>query len=618
MKFRISGKGLVIGLLAACACILPFKGQTAYAMTTKEIQQKMDDYCRIIRANYSTPHWNANKSESQLKDAINRGDLLFGVTGNACSGRGNNHVRETGGCVSNKFNNQAQCLGFSKYFEYYLYGDYPRTVASDVLNGKTQDGFIFYKKGDNYPGLLPGDYILWTTTPHAAIVYEVKDGTIYVVDCNTGSDPCVIHLEAKIWIPNASGKDILDGNETSFKSLYDAGKAYIARRTDTTVCNHAFLFVNDDTVKCKNCGAVYIDDQIPLIPVNDYMDVTGLNQSSKTAPAHKTYFGGSTITNRYKKGDSVYVIGYAYNGYGNKWYKLSDGDWLTGSYLSAHMHTSNSKGVCVKCTKDYTITKENNVVLKVPAAKNGKVYAHTAPDGDAKTITLYTTSLTITGKTVNSAGNVWYRLSNGYWVYSGYVESAKQLATVKISGGLALNDGPAASPGGSREIAALPNGATVWVYPSESVGNWYAVEYNGKVGYAYGRYITALGDTSVKVEPPKTNKAQLLYPTNATYVKKISVSSTNAVLCINIRKDSGTSITISGIILYDANGDEIKNYSENVTNVSKSNTNFHSWFDVNKELKVTLSRGTTYKYKFYAVIDGETYWSDEFSFTTSR
>lgn len=62
----------------------------------------------------------------------------------------------------------------------------------------------------------------------------------------------------------------------------------------------------------------------------------------------------------------------------------------------------------------------------------------------------------------------------------------------------------------------------------------------------------------------------------------------------------------------------IKDYSENVSNVSAAQTIFHSWFDVNAELKVTLTKATTYLYRFYGVFSGNTYYGDYRSFTNNR
>ena len=106
-------------------------------------------------------------------------------------------------------------------------------------------------------------------------------------------------------------------------------------------------------------------------------------------------------------------------------------------------------------------------------------------------------------------------------------------------------------------------------------------------------------------------------PTNATYVNKQTVSETNAVVVSQITKTSGLTCTKMGIQLFDGNYNLIKDYYENVSNVTASQTTFHSWFDMNAELKVTLTKATTYIYRFYGVFSQNTYYGDYRSFTTT-
>ncbi len=110
--------------------------------------------------------------------------------------------------------------------------------------------------------------------------------------------------------------------------------------------------------------------------------------------------------------------------------------------------------------------------------------------------------------------------------------------------------------------------------------------------------------------------ATVNYPTDSSYVSKISVSETSATVVTNIKKLSGSSATGVGVYIYDANGKQLKNYYEPITNVSTSNTSFHSWFNTSSDMGMTLTPGTTYKYKFYVIVNGETYEGSTYSFTT--
>jgi hypothetical protein len=103
---------------------------------------------------------------------------------------------------------------------------------------------------------------------------------------------------------------------------------------------------------------------------------------------------------------------------------------------------------------------------------------------------------------------------------------------------------------------------------------------------------------------------------NATYKAKEFVSETNACVVTKIVKRSGSRITRSGVAVYDAYGNLIKDYWHAVTNVSASLTTFHSWYEFNSEVGVTLTPGTTYLYRFHVTGDGADYYSDLYSFTT--
>jgi len=426
MKTRNVIKAFVVAIIAM-ALVWRTADFNCFAMTTSEIQSKMDKYCETVKAKYTTPHWNAGLGEQTLRTAINNGDLLTGLTGSACKTGGSSHLT-VNGCTSNTFMGQTQCLGFSKYFLYYLYGAYPTVSFYNIVPGSEQNGFQLFKKGVDYPGLIAGDYFFWVLpngSMHAAIVYECKDGTISVIDCNTSSDYCVVHLKKAIYIPYAQNPNsgATTGNEAALKSLYEAGYVYIARRTDTTVstptvCNHSFKRICNYIVKCTTCKMSMSINDVEVIPVNAYMDISAVNKSSKTAPSHTSFFGDARIVTRFKMNDTVYVVGYTFNMYGNQWMKLSTGEWLTADYLSPHTHVMRN-GACQKCPY-YETTVEYGIV-------------------------------------------------RGAW------------------GGLALNDAPAASPRYSNELAAIPNGAQVEILSRE--GKWYTVRYNGVVGFAYGAYI---------------------------------------------------------------------------------------------------------------------------------
>ncbi len=67
--------------------------------------------------------------------------------------------------------------------------------------------------------------------------------------------------------------------------------------------------------------------------------------------------------------------------------------------------------------------------------------------------------------------------------------------------------------------------------------------------------------------------------------------------------------TEAGMYLYNQNGDFLGK--------AGGGYYYRVYFKINEELGVTLSPGTPYKYKFYAIVNGKAYWSNESTFNTS-
>ena len=100
------------------------------------------------------------------------------------------------------------------------------------------------------------------------------------------------------------------------------------------------------------------------------------------------------------------------------------------------------------------------------------------------------------------------------------------------------------------------------------------------------------------------------------YVDKHSIGTQNATLAIrcDLSGTSAAALSKAGIYLYDYNDKLLDSCTENVNLGNYSY--FTLWYDVNGELGYTLAEGTTYKYKFMAVIDGQTYYSPIYTFKT--
>lgn len=93
-----------------------------------------------------------------------------------------------------------------------------------------------------------------------------------------------------------------------------------------------------------------------------------------------------------------------------------------------------------------------------------------------------------------------------------------------------------------------------------------------------------------------------------------SIAQTNASLGCILRVDGAPIDSVSrvGVDIY-RDGSVIASKTEAPTS---SGSFIDLWYDLNSDLSCFLVQGTTYQYRFHAVIDGQTYHSDTLSFTT--
>ena len=98
-----------------------------------------------------------------------------------------------------------------------------------------------------------------------------------------------------------------------------------------------------------------------------------------------------------------------------------------------------------------------------------------------------------------------------------------------------------------------------------------------------------------------SNARQSIGSSNATLARTISVVGTGI-----------ESVTTVGCYLYDANGNQLASKRETPTPLDGV---INAWYDVKSELGVSLVAGTTYKYRFVAVVDNNDCYSDYDSFT---
>ena len=125
-----------------------------------------------------------------------------------------------------------------------------------------------------------------------------------------------------------------------------------------------------------------------------------------------------------KKGTVIRVVGSTVNSSGNRWYQLNDGYWVYSKNVTGHSHTY-AGGVCTAkgCGYEwpYKVSSASGTFV-VTNAEGCKVWSRPYSNNSAHLRTLsYNTVVTIQASTKNQEGNIWYKLSNGNWIFSGNV-----------------------------------------------------------------------------------------------------------------------------------------------------------------------------------------------------
>ena len=121
--------------------------------------------------------------------------------------------------------------------------------------------------------------------------------------------------------------------------------------------------------------------------------------------------------------------------------------------------------------------------------------------------------------------------------------------------------------------------------------------------YIGGKKYTAGGSFKTKSLPSVTLNTN-----------KNDVSQSNAVLYATVNNPGNQTITDVGITIQQ-NGKTVGQCKETCSSAYKTKSSVPVWYDVNKELSLTLQSGMTYTYRIYAVVGGKTY-SAEGKFST--
>lgn len=190
--------------------------------------------------------------------------------------------------------------------------------------------------------------------------------------------------------------------------------------------NHAF----GKNGVCTSCGYEF---QVKPVPHKETMKAIANGTKVRKAP----YGIPETEYKTIAKDILVHIVSMATNSYGNLWYKTDDGYWIYSENLAKVVlencsHKYDSAGKCTLCGVEYQLKlTPNNTAMYIIA---DKTKIRTAPYGIKETEYKLANSgdkVNIAYQTVNSAGNTWYKTSDGYWIYSGNLTSKTPVTECK-------------------------------------------------------------------------------------------------------------------------------------------------------------------------------------------
>ena len=213
--------------------------------------------------------------------------------------------------------------------------------------------------------------------------------------------------------------------------------------------------------------------------------------------------GAYTKDPDYKSGTSYISTGLSlYDSYDYRVRSVNDygtSVWVEVTYINSipvvcSNHDYNSSGYCKNCGAEYYISltemSARYYAVKDDVPLRARPYA---PD----TILRYlrkNETVSVVGRGYNSVGNLWYKLSDGNWVFSDNVapaepsiDSRNKNMIVDVGAGNTLRFCSYVSTADSYHIGSISNGATIYVYGYTTQQyedrTWAKINYNGQTGW---------------------------------------------------------------------------------------------------------------------------------------
>lgn len=188
------------------------------------------------------------------------------------------------------------------------------------------------------------------------------------------------------------------------------------------------------------------------------------SQASSSSTKRRTIASANTV---------LKITGSTKNSSGNLWYQISDGTWVYSGNVSKHSH-SYSGGICTNSTCRYEYPYSVSSYYKTVEVTNtsgAKIWSRPYSSNSTHYRTeAYAKILNVVAKTTNQENHVWYKLSDGSWVYSNNVKAHSHSYKGGIcSNGYCRYEHPySVSSYSAKMEVSNKSGAKIWSRPYSS------------------------------------------------------------------------------------------------------------------------------------------------------
>lgn len=375
--------------------LLPLSAFAATELTTATVTAKAQAYIDklgITTKDKATWYWNAEKSDTELKNEAKKGNYTACLTKKGC-----NHGTK---CKSNSFGKAIECAGFAHYMIYVTMGLTPGSLLLAHEQNTTPKGWTHYNNYQIKSGFKfhPGDYLrIEGSYPgsHSIFIYKVTSKNVYYIDCN---------------YDGKCGVEIHSSTVSEMRSLVQAEGAYMFRYNNlgsspvmvAGYCAEYDSYAEYVTDYIANCTRYYTHGKVKLKKATTAKSIP--SSTNKKSENVKSYRADTTLTVNaiYKNSNGKYwyriTVGgrYAYIYCGDTtWQSLKKDAKITDGKYPKSVKKGNSFGIGGK------LTTTNKL-----ATVGAYVYKGTATSGTAKISSKQTdigkTSYKLAGSTVDS------------------------------------------------------------------------------------------------------------------------------------------------------------------------------------------------------------------------